>query len=182
MKKKNGMTIVEILMALVLISMVVTFLFNLILDLKNEDSLSVGSAKDSVNRATIIRLIQNDFINYKLVNISKCSIGNLCIEFKFDAGGTEVTKGLIFYKKYVVYDNEKWTLNSGSYDIDNYTYKLTCYKNVGNNCDPNGYRMFELSVPVTTAKDTKRKLNIEVSYMTNSTLATLPDSVSNKMQ
>ena len=75
MKKLNnkGVTLIELIVSLALISIVMVFIFNLLIDLKAEDSLSSKRSTDALNRSTIIRLIQNDFLD-KTINWLKNSL------------------------------------------------------------------------------------------------------------
>ena len=63
---KKGLTLVELIFSLALISIIMVFIFNLIGDLKTEDSLSKTRSEDSLTRSTVINLIQNDFIKIDL--------------------------------------------------------------------------------------------------------------------
>ena len=49
------------------------FIFNLLGDLKTEDSLSKTRSEDSLTRSTVINLIQNDFIKLGLYKWSSCN-------------------------------------------------------------------------------------------------------------
>ena len=60
---KKGMTLMEVLVSLVLISIVMIFVVNLLSDLKNEDVLSNKRNEDTLTRASLINVIQSDLIN-----------------------------------------------------------------------------------------------------------------------
>ena len=60
---KKGMTLMEVLVSLVLISIVMIFIVNLLSDLKNEGILSNKRNEDSLTRASLINVIEADLIN-----------------------------------------------------------------------------------------------------------------------
>ena len=59
----KGMTLMEVLVSLVLISIVMIFIVNLLSDLKNEDVISAKRNEDTLTRAALINVIQGDLIN-----------------------------------------------------------------------------------------------------------------------
>ena len=91
---KKGMTLMEVLVSLVLISIVMIFVVNLLSDLKNEGILSNKRNTDSLTRASLINVIQGDLINnenYLTTFIKNCDQGsesnlniNTCYQFKFN--------------------------------------------------------------------------------------------------
>ena len=60
---KKGMTLMEVLVSLVLISIVMIFIVNLLSDLKNEGILSNRRNEDSLTRASFINVTEAEFIN-----------------------------------------------------------------------------------------------------------------------
>ena len=60
---KRGITLVEVVVSIGLISVVMLFLFNLLIDMQFEEDHASFSKKNQVARASIIKLIQNDFMN-----------------------------------------------------------------------------------------------------------------------
>ena len=116
----KGFTLVELIVSIGLISIVMVFLFNLLGNVKREESLSNSNNTDSLNRSMIIRVIQNDFIELNLRSVNTCNVGEvLCYSFYFLNG---TTKQLIVNKNNIIYDNEKWLLESGEYTSSNSVY------------------------------------------------------------
>lgn len=62
MKLNNrGMTLVEIIVSISLVSIVMVFTLNLLTDLKSEETLGEGKTSDLLNRSIIIKTVQKDF-------------------------------------------------------------------------------------------------------------------------
>ena len=160
----KGITLVELMVSLILISIVMVFIFALLVDMKNEDYLSSSKSEDALNRTEIIHLIENDFINYKLSNVSQdtCPSGaNFCLKFNFY---NNPEKKLYFFDDHLVYDNEAFYLSIGSFEVDKTEF---CYtKNVPTDPDAkNSYAYFNLTVPVTHDATVNRKTTIDLSYL-----------------
>ena len=68
----KGMTIVEIILAIGLVSIVMVQVLNLLVDLKNEQVLGEGKTRDLSNRSIIIQQVENDFINNTISSIDDC--------------------------------------------------------------------------------------------------------------
>ncbi len=122
MKLNNkGMSLLELLVSIVLISIVLTFLFSLLNDLKNETNNNNFAFNNQVNRVEIIKTIEDDLTTYPLVGIKDKSIdGNIKLEFDFLVGGNIVTTELS--------SSIKTTQNSLGEDEKNYYLKYINYK------------------------------------------------------
>ena len=59
---RKGMSLTEVIAALVILSIVMIFLFNILSDLRYEDYLSLSRNEDAINRANLINIIENDNI------------------------------------------------------------------------------------------------------------------------
>ena len=70
MFNKKGITLVEIIISVGLISVVMLFLFNLLLDMEYEDRHSSYLKENQVNRATIIKTVQEDLMANSLENVT----------------------------------------------------------------------------------------------------------------
>ena len=73
MKNNKGISIVEIIISITLISIILVFLFTMLITVKNEDDKSKHVANMLVNQALIIKEIETDFIDYELTDIASCS-------------------------------------------------------------------------------------------------------------
>ena len=72
----KGFTLIEIMVSISLIAIVLVFMFNLLGDIKRENALSNNDIADALNRATITRIIQNDFIEKNLTIVNTCNRNN----------------------------------------------------------------------------------------------------------
>ncbi len=164
---KKGMTLMEVLVSLVLISIVMIFVVNLLSDLKNEDVLSNKRNEDTLTRASLINVIQSDLINsdnYLEAFIKKSTDSDYtnCSAFKFHSG---TTKYLCVNDTFIAYGRagmlEKWDLNYGNYDVNNVTYKYVA--NVNSYPSPT---LLVIHIPVTGVDSSaKNKYSIELTAL-----------------
>ena len=168
MMNNKGLTLIEILVSIALIAIILVFIFTLLADLKNEDYLSSSKGIDGLNRTEVIHLIENDFIERNLSRMEQNNCGNdLCLTFYFADGGS---KSLKVYEKYIVYDNERWTLESGNFIVANTHYcKLS-------NFNESGYYLFELSIPMTHDAQSHRKFSIDLTHVSTHDIV-IPDAL-----
>ncbi len=75
MRKKNGTTIIEILISIIIIAIVMGLLFTLLIQVRNEDTSNQIQSNFVINQATIIKEVQEDIVNYGVKSISKCTLG-----------------------------------------------------------------------------------------------------------
>lgn len=92
MKKLNnkGMSLMELLVSIILISIVLTFLFQLLTDLKNETDKNDFAYNNQINRAEIIKTIESDLEKYSLIGISDSTTDNIKINFHYLNGKTSI--------------------------------------------------------------------------------------------
>lgn len=92
MKLNNkGITLIEIIVSIVLISIVLIFLSTLLIDVKDINDKSDTSSEYLINKALITKIVQEDFIDLKDVNIDSLEVKtdkNGCINefYDYDAG------------------------------------------------------------------------------------------------
>lgn len=171
---KKGMTLMEVLVSLVLISIVMIFVVNLLSDLKNEGILSNKRNADSLTRASLINVIQGDLINnenYLTTFIKNCDQGfesnlniNTCYQFKFK---DETVKNLYINQNFIAYGPsgamEKWDLNYGTYDVQNITVSY-----VGQSSKKNVPSLLTIHIPVNGVDSTaKNKFDIELTALSS---------------
>lgn len=138
MRKRNGMTLIEIMVSVVLISIVMVFIFNLLLDLKQEENISSDKAQDQLNRSVITKTIQDDFLDREIKAINNCNDGNYiaCFRFTFfdnTYGFIKVDENNFYYEQSENPNGdgsslERWELKTTTYS-DDYFY---CYQENGN--------------------------------------------------
>ncbi len=73
MKNQKGVTIVEIVVSVALISLVIIFIFNLMITVKNINDDSNSSSTNIINQNIIIRKVQADFKDLELTKVDSCS-------------------------------------------------------------------------------------------------------------
>ena len=164
-KVSKGTTLVEIMVSVMLISVILIFVFNILADLKNEDALSSKRSEDAIARASYTRIIQNDFIESTLIGVSPCNEGILCLNFNYRKNN--VTKKLIIFDKYIVYDDEKWQLSYGNYikNEASITYKVaTRDAALLSDSDVVNSSYLKIFVPVTYNTTSNRKYDLELVY------------------
>lgn len=175
----KGTTLIEVMISVVLITIIMVFMFTLLVDLKNEESLSTKKSTDALNRAAIIHLIQNDIISRGIKSLTfcadsddACDKNHLYYDFSFQDGSS---KKLIAYTNYLVYDNERWTLTSGKYQLTDMKY---CFKNdVSSNGVTSPYYYLRITIPATHDAISRRKYDIDLVDIKNSTYVTIPQSI-----
>lgn len=92
--ENKGFTLVELIISIALISIVVMFLFNLLTDVKASNNNTDFNRKNQQKRAIIIKNIQADLTNRKLVGISDSSPSDgkqVSITFQFQDGTSYLT-------------------------------------------------------------------------------------------
>lgn len=108
--RKKGFTIIEIIVSVGLISIVMLLLFQLLNDMEYQEKHTSFAKDNQVNRATVIRNVQNDLMNNTLLNASIINQSNSKeIDFQFE----NFSRTLIVFKDRISYNNEVWLLESG---------------------------------------------------------------------
>ena len=72
MRNNKGMTIVEIIVSITLVSIVLVFMLNLLITVKNFQNQSQNVSDLLINQALLTREIENDFKDYVLKGVSVC--------------------------------------------------------------------------------------------------------------
>ncbi len=68
----KGMTLVEIILSIGLVSIVMVQVLNLLVDLKDEQVLGQDKTSDLMNRTIIIKTVEEDFMNKSITSINEC--------------------------------------------------------------------------------------------------------------
>lgn len=90
MKKKNGFTVVELIVSFTLVMVIVVFLFQIIISLK-EMYVGNGIKSSLLNKqAVMTQKIYDDFRNKNVLSFSSC--GTNCITLTFDDTTTSTLK------------------------------------------------------------------------------------------
>lgn len=119
MKKlnKKGSTLLELVISIALISIILVFLMRLLVDLNNTETNNVYAKDNQINRAEIIRMIENDLNNNVITNISSdgSTSDNLKIKFTFKDNKTssiDATENKFTYKS-SGNSTRTWTMDGG---------------------------------------------------------------------
>lgn len=133
MKLNNkGVSLMELLVSIILIGIVLVFLFQLLVDLKDETSNNEFAFDNQVNRAEIIKTIQNDLDKILLKDIKIYDSGRDISLLYYYNGAPSVTSldvsSSFSSLTYRDVDGNKnvWTLKNASFGscVDFYAYKL----------------------------------------------------------
>lgn len=186
----KGMTMVEIIVSISLVSIVMIFTLNLLTDLKSEETLGMGKTADLLNRSIITKNVQTDFakgiteIGYSRPsggNRMGCSsslgqIGGYTINscFSFRVKDSSRYYFLITAKKggddYFIYANSSSSTSfSGAvyeaWKLESAKYKCLTYKATSVNNVPEKY--FKVYLPSEVSNynsNTVMNFDLEFSY------------------
>lgn len=167
---KKGITLVEVIISVGLISVVMLFLFHILMDMQFEDTHSSYAKENQIQRAAIIKTVQDDFKDFKLKNATLRTVGNT-IEIRFEyLEGTEKQKLLLVQEKSISYDGETWNLESENeelkYDISKVKLNLslsdTCSLML--NVDTNGDGVCDKNCEKKDASGTITIINQDSNY------------------
>lgn len=134
MKLNNkGITLVELIVSIALISIVIMFLFRLLIDVRYSNSSIDFSRENQQTRAIILKTIQEDLLEKKLngFSISGDNASELSINLKFKEGLNSktaqiiVTQDTLTYKNYDEDITEKWSLKDKE---ENLKFNIQCVK------------------------------------------------------
>lgn len=121
MKTNNkGMTLVEVIICITLISIVAVFLFNILASVNKQNKKSQNQSTLLINQALIIQAIETDFIDYQLENISKCLDNEIesivpdsadkstlhCIKLTYNSALTSENNGYLLFYNYEYSKNQ----------------------------------------------------------------------------
>jgi len=110
MMNKKGVTLVEVIISVGLISVVMLFLFNLLIDIQYEDAHTSYAKENQINRASIIKTIQQDFIDYSLQDITMTG-DDSSKTFTFTFSNTS-SKNLVVNRSTISYGGEVWNIET----------------------------------------------------------------------
>lgn len=122
----KGMTIVEILISVVLISLVLGFLFKLLIDIQEEQDSNNFAYQNQINRAEFIHTVEADLNSHVLLGIedvSSSSDGNIAINFYYQSGGDKVTSTLKTTQKSSG-NNLKYYISYVDFNGNKYSYEM----------------------------------------------------------
>ena len=77
MKNKKGMTIIEIIVCILIVSVIMVFILNLLITVKNAGVDNNNSADLVINQALVIKAIEKDMNEYGLTGVEVCNESEL---------------------------------------------------------------------------------------------------------
>lgn len=155
--KNKGFTIVEMLSAFILSSIIIIILFQLIINLK-EIYQSSGIKTDMLNKKNIlIDKIYTDLNEKKLVNFSSCGLN--CIDLTYSTGETKrITTNIS--DKTIVYDNYTLKINNG-FEMEDMQIELP------NESVQSANKLIKIYIPITSQENEDYSINIIYVYKNN---------------
>lgn len=128
MKNKKGITLIELIISIALISIVVLFLFQLFLNVRYSDRRVDYARGNQQERAIILKTVQDDFLDYGLIGLTDSSSTENTLNILFSykdskSGQLIVTSNSVTYTK-ANGETEKWFLEGEGlfYNIHCVTY------------------------------------------------------------
>ena len=114
---KRGSSLLELVISIALISIILIFLMRLLVDLNNTETNSVYAKDNQINRAEILRMIENDLNNNIIIDIDATTSTwyNLTIKFTFKNNKTSTiyaTENKFYYKS-SSNSIRYWTIDGG---------------------------------------------------------------------
>lgn len=114
---KKGSTLLELVISIALISIVLVFLMKLLVDLNNTETNNVYAKDNQINRAEIIRTIENDLNNNVLINIENDSSTSDNLKIKFTFKNNKTSSINATENKFIYNDTNNntrsWTMDGG---------------------------------------------------------------------
>jgi type II secretory pathway pseudopilin PulG len=119
MKKKynQGTTIIEVLISIILISVIISLLFGLLIQIQKDDDENNLNASFMLAQSSMIKAVEEDSINYTIKRVSSCTLQEAgikddtiasnkyeCIRIEYDKNQTKDNIGyLTVYEYYKTY-------------------------------------------------------------------------------
>lgn len=177
MKLNNrGISLMELLVSIILISIVLVFLFQILTDLKDETSNNDYAYNNQINRMEIIKTIEDDLTKYDLIGIKDETedLGYIKITFDYHPEESNLQSSLMIKrnndKDVVTYTNvlgekNSWTMQTAEIDK---CYEFTYYKD-----DSSKKHYLKIQIPIYSKpyhEDNNDKKNnpvddIEITYL-----------------
>lgn len=187
---KKGITLIELIISISLISIVLIFLFSLLVDARNNDNQIDYDRKNQQTRAIIIKRVQDDFLNedYRLISItnSESSLNKITFGFMSE-NGTKTTiltigENTITYKD-LAGNTEKWKLGNESSSFSTcieYINPGELDKNFENSKTNSEFLAFKIRIPLTIKGKSENNVidDLEFFYIgeTNGGIGDFPDT------
>ena len=133
---KKGISLIELILSIALIGVVLTFLFQLLTDLRGERENSNYAYDNQLNRIEAIYAVQKDLYSHDLVGVENASVNNnFIIKFHFSNNKTTTLETERFEERGLFSDE-----NHYRYDLKytNYNGEVSTWNMKGVEIDPCG--------------------------------------------
>lgn len=166
--RNRGITLVELIISVSLISIVVLFLFSLLVDVRYSDNKVDYSRDNQQKRAIIIKRVQDDFLDYGLIGLNDTgsTTTKLIINFTFGSSKTgilTITSDSVTYKD-ANGETEKWPLEK---ETESMKYNVRCVQYTKTGFDLEGeFFSIWFKIPLDVKANSKNAVDdLEFSYI-----------------
>lgn len=165
MKKKNGFTMMELMVSIAIIAVVMVFLVRLLVDIRYDKTNELYDTANQINRAEIIKTIEEDFLNLRLIGVTDTGSTNSMLKIQLtreDKSKGEIIVSEEEQKTYLSYINcagkkRKWKLEKNN--SETYIKKTNIsFQLIKGEEDPNDYTVL-IDIPVIVDKSKLRETN-----------------------
>uniref|UniRef100_UPI0040260636 prepilin-type N-terminal cleavage/methylation domain-containing protein n=1 Tax=Candidatus Ventrenecus sp. TaxID=3085654 RepID=UPI0040260636 len=170
MLNKKGMTLLEIVISIALISVVMLFLFSLLNDIQYESKHSSYAKDFLVSRATIIKDVEEDILNNNITNVMQVNVDANKTTLNFFVGSDPSNMNLEVESKKITYKNAAGEKESYSLSKDN-DEEVFDFANI----KINSYAGSKIYKPVDTDGDGICNFNCDDNSPKNDDYAVEPD-------
>lgn len=170
--KKNGFTLVELITSFALASVIMIFIFNIVVILK-QNYISKSVRTDlMIKQSLLSQKINEDFTNNNVKDIATCDTIKKCYEFTFlDNSKKKLT---------ISSDDKTITYGDYSYVLTNSSYATKINVNINKvNVDNNTLNdsILVIDMPIYNKKYANNNFGIKVIYQYNSHVTSISPSI-----
>lgn len=175
----RGITLIELIISIALISVVIMFLFRLLVDVRYSDNNTDFDRENQQTRAIIVKTVQQDFLERKLIGLTDQNTPSLSDRLVVDFSYADGTTGTLSIsvdssngEQFISYRNaqgtEKWWLLKENTSTK---YNTRCVSYVTSLSNPNlvsngEFFYMKFTIPVTVGADQKNFIDdLEFFYI-----------------
>lgn len=172
MLNNKGTTLIEVIISIALISIVLVFMIRLLIDLNNEENNNEYAINNQLNRAEILRMVENDLNGNVINNISDYSTNEaLIVEFAFESSKIARINATNDSFRYTASNGvvRKWTIKDGTLNFK----KANVYYNQDTKAENERIYTLQIQIEINTANEKNSSTNnnliddIVLSYVGN---------------
>lgn len=193
MRNNKGLTIVEIIISVTLISIVLILILNVLITIRDEDAKGEVTSNLLMNQALITKEIESDFVNLGLVGIESCNDSALngedsvtsiipsssslrleakgnCIKFIYNSAKTDNNIGYLLYYSYGFSSTEKINIigyRRGDVKVLRETPFLTDNVGIYKNSCVNNSCALKIDLPIYNEDGTDYGIHLSYIYKNN---------------